>query len=282
MCWPRTEMPGSSGERKCVRDVARLLPEWLCHYTRSVVTLFFYLWKATPPDTHWNYRHARMLGSCDFCLFVPLNTSTMKASVYLNQMPTVCWTNMIFEANLNTHSLSLSLSPPPPEINPATPTAGRELCGQNTPSPGHGEKNRGNKKSNCWLWSDVFDERKVDFSLLLTLLLLLTVFCFLWIWPTCVRSVSNRAGAVNCPDLSGNCHVRSRPSCCCCCCCFRGRLIISYTNDHTLWWWLIPRRRGLLGRSMVSSCVLVVDCGVRFLRRRPYCTLDRRRVWGWG
>ena len=40
---------------------------------------------------------------------------------------------------------------------------------------------------------------------------------------------------------------------------------------------MIPRRRGLLGRLMVSFCMLVGGCRVRFLMRRFYCTLDRRR-----
>ena len=40
---------------------------------------------------------------------------------------------------------------------------------------------------------------------------------------------------------------------------------------------VIPRRRGLLGRLMVNSCILVGDCGDRFLMRTPYCILDRQR-----
>ena len=34
------------------------------------------------------------------------------------------------------------------------------------------------------------------------------------------------------------------------------------------WWWPISRRRGVLGRLMVSSCMLVGDCRVRFLMHR--------------
>ena len=42
-------------------------------------------------------------------------------------------------------------------------------------------------------------------------------------------------------------------------------------------WWLIPRKRGFLGRLMVSSCTLVGGCRVRCLMRTPYFTLGRRR-----
>ena len=42
-------------------------------------------------------------------------------------------------------------------------------------------------------------------------------------------------------------------------------------------WWLIPGRRRLLGRLMVSPYVIVGDCRVRFLMPTPCCTLDRRR-----
>ena len=42
-------------------------------------------------------------------------------------------------------------------------------------------------------------------------------------------------------------------------------------------WWLIPRRRGLLGRLMVTSCMLFGGCRDRFLMRTPYRTLDRWR-----
>ena len=45
-----------------------------------------------------------------------------------------------------------------------------------------------------------------------------------------------------------------------------------------MWWWLIPRRRELLGRLMVSSWLLVGGCRDRFLMRVPYRTLDRRRL----
>ena len=41
--------------------------------------------------------------------------------------------------------------------------------------------------------------------------------------------------------------------------------------------WLIPRRRGFWGRLMISSCMLVGGCKVRFLMHTAYCTLDRRR-----
>ena len=40
---------------------------------------------------------------------------------------------------------------------------------------------------------------------------------------------------------------------------------------------LIPRRRGFGGRLMASSCMLVGGCRVRFLKRAPCCTVDRRR-----
>ena len=39
----------------------------------------------------------------------------------------------------------------------------------------------------------------------------------------------------------------------------------------------LSSRRGLLGKLMVSSCMLVGVCRHRFLMRTPYRTLDRRR-----
>ena len=42
-------------------------------------------------------------------------------------------------------------------------------------------------------------------------------------------------------------------------------------------WWLIPRRRGLLGRLMVSSGILAGGCRDQFLMRTPFRALDRSR-----
>ena len=58
----------------------------------------------------------------------------------------------------------------------------------------------------------------------------------------------------------------------------REWFICSCSNTlYLLWWWLISRRRGLLGRLMVNSCMLVGGCRDWFFMRAPYRTLDRQR-----
>ena len=52
-------------------------------------------------------------------------------------------------------------------------------------------------------------------------------------------------------------------------------------SSATLFKWMMMMadfsQTRIWGRLMVSSCMLVGDCRVRFLKRTPYCTLDRRR-----